>query len=63
LHGCDGILYDVRFHQPSGEFIPLHDSYPCRADKISHLNQLSFSVLVKFNICTLNQALESINAE
>ncbi len=27
LQGCDGIEFDVQFHQASGEFILLHDSY------------------------------------
>lgn len=62
LQGCDGIEFDVQFHQPSGEFILLHDSYLSYADKKLHFNQLALSELVKFNICTLNQALQCINS-
>jgi len=63
LQGCDGIEFDVQFHQPSGEFILLHDSYLSCADKKLHFNQLALSELVKFNICTLNQALQCINSQ
>lgn len=69
LQGCDGIEFDVQFHQPSGEFILLHDSYLNTGDSISsadekyHFNQLPLSELVKFNICTLTQALQCINTQ
>lgn len=67
LQGCDGIEFDVQYHQPSGEFILLHDSYlssgkrNSRGDIKVHFNQLPLAELVKFNICTLNQALSCIN--
>ena len=67
LQGCDGIEFDVQFHQPSSEFILLHDSYLSigernnRGDKKVHFNQLPLTELAKFNICTLEQALHCIN--
>lgn len=67
LQGCDGIEFDVQFHQPSREFILLHDSYLSigernhRGDKKVHFNQLPLTELAKFNICTLEQALHCIN--
>lgn len=77
LQGCDAIEFDVQFHQASGEFILLHDSYlwidknsgENTSGKKVHFNQLPLDELVnnssnaKFNICTLNQALQCINTQ
>ncbi|MGB1263863.1 MAG: glycerophosphodiester phosphodiesterase [Cognaticolwellia sp.] len=66
LQGCDGIEFDAQYHQPSGEFILLHDSYLNYQGKQVHFNQLPLSVLLnlsadtKRNICTLTQALRCI---
>ena len=79
IQGCDAIEFDVQFHQPSGEFILLHDSYLDVDDKSGnenssinvenkvHFNQLSLDQLInsvgnaKYNLCTLEQALNCIN--
>ena len=70
LQGCDGIEFDVQYHQASGEFILLHDNYlndTCSNNKTIniHFNQLSLAELTsaKYNICTLNQALKCINTQ
>lgn len=73
LQGCDGIEFDVQYHQPSGEFILLHDSYlhkhpqtsPNHELKKVHFNQLSFDELTsaQYNLCTLKQALTLINSQ
>ncbi len=69
LQGCDGIELDVQFHQASGEFILLHDSYLNRGKTKVHFNQLSLTELIKpdvnakDNICTLQQALQCIKQQ
>ena len=69
LQGCDGIEFDAQYHQPSGEFILLHDSYLEYHGKQVHFNQLPLSTLLnltsdaKQNICTLTQALHCIGGK
>jgi len=76
IQGCDAIEFDVQFHQPSSEFILLHDSYLKIKDSNGdngkekvHFNQLPLDELIhtspnaKYNICTLEQALECINIQ
>ncbi|UUO23402.1 glycerophosphodiester phosphodiesterase [Colwellia sp. M166] len=65
LQGCDGIEFDVQFHQASGEFILLHDSYLYNGAAKVHFNQLPLAELIsaRYNICTLNQALKCINTQ
>ena len=79
LQGCEGIEFDVQYHQPSGEFILLHDSYlirtkkstntdACHQEKV-HFNQLSLadltdtSITGKYRLCTLVDALHCINQQ
>ena len=74
LQGCDGIEFDIQYHQPSGEFILLHDSYLDRvtesgAEEKVHFNQLSLAALTdistngKYRLCTLTDALHCINQQ
>ncbi|MGB2741814.1 MAG: glycerophosphodiester phosphodiesterase [Cognaticolwellia sp.] len=79
LQGCDGIEFDIQYHQPSGEFILLHDSYLNRTEESSdeegfskekvHFNQLSLTDLTdmstkgKYRLCTLADALQCINQQ
>lgn len=65
--GCDGIELDVQFHQPSGEFILLHDYYVLINGQQTHINKLSIDELLNFDlghqqkICLLTSALETIS--
>lgn len=74
LQGCDGIEFDIQYHQPSGEFILLHDSYLNRVKESGdeekvHFNQLSLAELTdistkgKFRLCTLADALHCISQQ
>jgi len=69
LQGCDGIEFDVQFHQASGEFILLHDSYLDKDNKKVHFNQLSLAELTSasakasYSLCTLKQALSCIKKQ
>ncbi|ASP48018.1 glycerophosphodiester phosphodiesterase [Cognaticolwellia beringensis] len=77
IQGCDAIEFDVQFHQPSSEFILLHDSYlkiidingSNHGEEKVHFNQVPLDELIhtspnaKYNICTLVQALQCINIQ
>ena len=69
LQGCDGIEFDVQFHQASGEFILLHDSYLNYDNKKVHFNQLPLAALLNpspylaHHLCTLLEALQCINTQ
>lgn len=63
---ADGIEFDVQYHQQSGEFILLHDSYLIVDNEKIHYNELSLAQLfaIQFplqqRICTLTEALKCI---
>jgi len=66
---CDGIELDAQYHQSSGEFILLHDSYVKNKDGIEyHFNDLTLNELLAIThssqpITTLDQALAIINGQ
>lgn len=67
IQGCDGIEFDVQYHQASGEFILLHDQYLQYNGEKVHFNQLELSEILTTNaddkksICTLSAALKTIS--
>lgn len=67
--GCDGIELDVQYHQPSGEFILIHDQHLVVNGQRFHINQLSLQQLLEFKpdlqrgICTLPSALQTISKQ
>ncbi len=67
LQSCDGIEFDVQYHQASGEFILLHDQYLQYNAQRTHFNQLTLAELLNItpfknqNICTLSAALRTIS--
>ncbi|SEL80743.1 glycerophosphoryl diester phosphodiesterase [Colwellia chukchiensis] len=69
LQGCDGIEFDVQYHQASGEFILLHDQYLATGEAKVHFNDLPLSALTGdhkqsgYGLCTLAQALECIKGQ
>lgn len=69
LQGCDGIEFDVQYHQASGEFILLHDSYLSYGNKKVHFNQLPLTAMLNpspylaHHLCTLLDALQCINKQ
>lgn len=64
---ADGIELDAQFHQPSGKFVLLHDSYVTNKAGIEyHFNELSLEELQRITqdkqgITTLTDALVTIN--
>ena len=66
IQGCDGIEFDAQYHQASGEFILLHDSFVNYGGDLLHYNQLTLDQLIntfdktRASLCTLKQALECI---
>ena len=61
IQGCDAIEFDVQFHQPSGEFILLHDSYLDVDDKSGNENSsINVENKVHFNQLSLDQLINSV---
>lgn len=67
IQGCDGIEFDVQYHNATGEFIILHDRHMQYKGQRVHFNQLTLTELLNINptknknICTLSEALRTIS--